>query len=60
MNTEDETELGQRFGIRSIPTLVAFTGGQEIGRISGALPAAELDRMVRQIIERSPAGQTAA
>lgn len=60
VNTEDETELGQRFGIRSIPTLVAFSGGQEIGRISGALPAPELDRMVRQIIDRSPTGQTAA
>ena len=60
VDTEAEAELGQRFNIRSIPTLVAFSAGQEIGRVSGALPPAELDRMVRQIIDQSQAGQARA
>ena len=29
----------QRFGIRSIPTMVRFEGGREAARQSGALPA---------------------
>jgi thioredoxin 2 len=28
--------LGQRFGIRSIPTLAVFEGGKELARESGA------------------------
>ncbi|MBL8272717.1 MAG: thiol reductase thioredoxin, partial [Xanthomonadales bacterium] len=32
-----EPQLGARFGIRSIPTLVAFRDGQEVARVSGAM-----------------------
>ena len=53
VDTEAEPALGQQFSIRSIPTLAAFSGGREISRVSGALPAAELDRLVRQMIDRS-------
>lgn len=42
VNTEAEPGLAARFGIRSIPTLVAFRGGREIGRQSGALDLAGL------------------
>jgi thioredoxin 2 len=55
VDTETEPELGQKYGIRSIPTLVAFSNGREIGRVSGALPAGDLDRMIRQVIERASA-----
>jgi thioredoxin 2 len=55
VDTEAEPELGQQYGIRSIPTLVAFSNGREIGRVSGALPAGDLDRMIRQVIERAAA-----
>ena len=55
VDTEAEPSLGQQFNIRSIPTLVGFSAGREIGRVSGALPAAELDRFVRQMINRPQA-----
>ena len=42
VNTEAEPALAARFGIRSIPTLVAFRGGKEIARQSGALDFAGL------------------
>ena len=48
LDTEAEPELGARFGIRSIPTLVLFQGGREIARVSGALPAAEIARWARE------------
>ena len=41
VNTESDPALGERFGIRSIPTLVLFTGGRELTRQSGALTNAE-------------------
>jgi thioredoxin 2 len=41
VNTENEPSLGQRFGIRSIPTMVLFATGTEVARQSGALTSAE-------------------
>jgi thioredoxin 2 len=50
VNTESEPELAGRFGIRSIPTLVAFRGGREIARQSGALDLAGLRAWVRSSV----------
>ncbi|HJV28205.1 MAG TPA: thioredoxin TrxC [Aromatoleum sp.] len=42
VNTDEQQGLAARFGIRSIPTLILFRGGQEVARQSGAMgtPAA--------------------
>ncbi len=37
VNTEDEQQLGARFNIRSLPSLVIFKNGVEVERIAGAL-----------------------
>ncbi len=37
VNTENEQNLGARFGIRSIPTIIVFKNGLEVERVSGAL-----------------------
>ncbi len=37
LNTEEAPEIAARFDIRGIPTLIAFVGGREVGRQSGAL-----------------------
>ncbi|MDP3222273.1 MAG: thioredoxin, partial [Rubrivivax sp.] len=39
VNSDDNPGLSQRFGIRSIPTLVKLMNGHEVTRHSGALPA---------------------
>jgi thioredoxin 2 len=39
VNSDDNPALSQRYGIRSIPTLVKLANGREVGRQSGALPA---------------------
>ncbi len=36
LDTEAEPEIAARFGIRSIPTLIAFRDGREVARRSGA------------------------
>jgi thioredoxin 2 len=37
LNTEDHPSLAARFGIRGIPTLIAFRNGHEVARQSGAM-----------------------
>jgi thioredoxin 2 len=41
VNTEQVPALASRLGIRSIPTLILFSGGREAARQSGALTAPE-------------------
>jgi len=48
VNTDQLTDLGQRFGIRSIPTMAVFEGGREVGRTSGARPANDIEAFVEQ------------
>jgi thioredoxin len=42
INTDEQPDLARRYGINSIPTLILFDKGQEVHRVSGALPAAAL------------------
>lgn len=48
VNTDQLTDLGDRYGIRSIPTLAVFAGGREVSRVAGARPAAEIERFIEQ------------
>jgi len=50
LDTEEEQAVAARYGIRSIPTLIAFRNGREIARQSGAMDAPALVRWVRQAI----------
>ena len=49
VNTEAEQSLGSQWNIRSIPTLAGFRNGKEVNRISGALPAAQLEQFINQL-----------
>jgi thioredoxin 2 len=49
VNTEAEPGLAGRFGIRSIPTIVAFRNGQEIARQSGAMDLAGILGWARSV-----------
>ena len=48
LNTEDESAIAGQFQIRSIPTIMLFRNGQEITRHSGAMPASDIVRWVRE------------
>src|SRR6267378_2240419 len=39
VNTDELSDLGERFRIRSLPTLEVFAGGREVARTAGARPA---------------------
>jgi thioredoxin 2 len=55
VNTDVLTDLGERFGIRSIPTLAIFAGGRELTRSSGARPAAEIEALLDRVASTSHA-----
>ncbi|MGB0732610.1 MAG: thioredoxin family protein [Pontibacterium sp.] len=37
--------LAGQWNIRSIPTLILFSGGKEVARVNGALPAPQLGKV---------------
>jgi thioredoxin 1 len=49
VNTDEETELAGAFEIRSIPTLMVFRDRVLLYSQPGALPAAALENIVRQV-----------
>jgi thioredoxin 2 len=53
VNTDDVPQLGERYGIRSIPTMAVFSGGREVARTSGARPAADIEAFVADSVGRS-------
>jgi thioredoxin 2 len=54
VNTDALNDLGERFGIRSIPTMAVFSGGREVTRTTGARPAAEIEAFIAQATGLSP------
>ncbi len=48
LNTEAEQQLAGEWGIQSIPTLILFRGGEELARMSGALPLGQLKQWLLQ------------
>ncbi len=47
VDTEAEQALAEKFGIRSIPTLVLFQNGREVARQAGAMGEADIVRWVQ-------------
>ena len=44
VDTEALPDVAGRYQIRGIPTLILFRGGKEAQRISGAMPADQIER----------------
>lgn len=51
IDTEEESELGALFQVRSIPTIMAFRGQIPVFRQAGLLPEPALDNLIEQIRE---------
>ena len=48
LDTEAAPEVSGRFGIRSIPTMILFSGGKEVARQSGAVDREGIVRFARR------------
>jgi thioredoxin 2 len=53
VNTDALSDLGERFRIRSIPTMAVFSGGQEVKRTTGARPAADIEQFIASAVQIS-------
>ena len=48
LNIDQHQMVPQKYGIRSIPTLLVFKGGQVVGQIVGAVPRARIEALVEK------------
>ncbi|RXK14670.1 thioredoxin TrxC [Halarcobacter mediterraneus] len=48
INTEEQQNLGAKYQIRSIPTLIIYKNGKEVKRVSGALDPLKLSNLVNE------------
>ena len=44
LNTDDNPRTAAKYGIRSIPTLLVFKGGEQVGQIIGFRPKSDLKK----------------
>lgn len=50
INVDVEQKLASQFNITSIPCMIVFKNGEEIGRIIGAMPSPVFSEEVRKIV----------
>ena len=49
-NVDDSTDIPMKFGIRNIPTLLFFKDGELVDRVVGAVPQAEIEKRIENIL----------
>lgn len=54
VNVDNSPNIALRFGVRSIPTIKAFTQGQVVGEVVGLQPEPRLREFISRIIPPSP------
>ena len=50
VNTDESPSVASQYGIRSIPTLMVFKGGQRVDMVVGAVPKATLANTLEKYI----------
>jgi thioredoxin 1 len=50
MNVDDNPQTPSKYGVRSIPNLLLFKGGQVADQIVGAVPKAHLVRAIDKVV----------
>ena len=50
LNTDDNVETASKYGIRSIPTLLVFKGGQLVDQLIGFRPKSDLKRSLEKAL----------
>ncbi|TVQ36189.1 MAG: thioredoxin [Spirochaetaceae bacterium] len=47
VNVDDQAELAARYSIVSIPTLLLFKGGEQVGQQVGAAPRPKIEQLIK-------------
>ncbi len=51
LNIDENPGIANRFGVRSIPTLLVLKGGREVDRLVGVQPKQEIVRRLQAVLE---------
>ncbi len=51
LNTDENPMVASQFGIRSIPTLLVFKKGQQVGQIVGFRPKGDLQKRLNEALK---------
>jgi len=51
INTDEETDIAQAFGIQSIPSLLFIPVGEKPQMSAGALPKAQLNKVIKDVLK---------
>lgn len=57
LDVEQSEELSLRYGVQSIPTLILFQNGEEVGRLVGFLPKASLLKALQRYLAAGAASE---
>ncbi len=50
LNVDENPQTPAQYGIRGIPTLIVFKGGEEMQRIIGASPKGNVDEALKKVL----------
>lgn len=50
LNSDENPRTAGALGVRSIPTLMVYKGGEVVQRVAGALPKTQIEAMVRPVL----------
>lgn len=50
VNVDEHQAVPQQFGVRSLPTLLMFKGGQVVDQIVGAVPKSKLEAAIQKVV----------
>jgi len=50
VNTDENSAVASQYGIRSIPTLMIFKGGQKVDLLVGAVPKTKIEATLEQFL----------
>lgn len=48
LDTDRDEELSEQYGVRTIPTLILFRGGEEVGRVVNPRVRARIEELLNQ------------
>jgi len=50
VDVDDEPEVASRYGVSSIPALLLFKGGEQVGQLIGAHPKASIAGLITKAL----------
>jgi len=48
-STQTKSELAMKYGIRALPTVIAFKGGEPVAKFVGALPEPKVAKFLKSV-----------